>query len=798
MRFRMLAALLAAMLVGVPALAQEQSGSIQGVVKDPQGAVLPGATVEAKNPTTGATTAVTTNSGGIYRFPALPPGVYDVSATLQGFQAGKPIPAVVELGKNLAIDIVLSLAGVQESVTVTSESSPLIDTKANATYATITKETIERIPKGRDFATILRQAPGAQQESKAGNCGAACAIQIDGASGSENRFIIDGMDTTNLRDGRSGKTMLLDFVDEVVVKSSGYNAEFGGATGGVVNVVTKSGNNAFHGQAGTYYTNDGWDGKRRPSLRFNPFDSNVGETGLVTRDDGQQYYSPLGDVGGPIFKSRLWFYGSGAYTKTNNERDAIFRTDITKTNRHFEWWSDTKYLNYKVTNQISNNLRLMFSGSNQRNANRGTAPTLQPDNALPIPANSVYPSGVPSLGMTTSTFDANADGSINQTAFNNRWVNQGGNQLNDVYTANADWVIRPTFFVNVSAGSYHTDDTTPAEFRGNQIRHNFGNANSDSVMTAAGFPTVPSQFQQPNGYNDVISSSGRVRDIYTRRFFNANATVFKTMLGQHAFKTGMRFERFANDVLDGNAQPVIELHWGQKYTDTNGVTQAGRYGYYIVNQTGTIGQVHSNNYAFWVQDSWDIHSRVTLNLGVRAENEYIPSYKDKTEFPDALDIKFKFKDKIAPRLGFAYDIKGNGKWKAFGSYGWYYDITKLELPRGSFGGDHWVNYYWTLETADFSTIQCGEGPTGCPGRYLESVDFRHSSNQIDPGFEAYFNRPGMTGIDPNLKPVKQGEWTTGLEHELRPTMSVGVRYVHKWLFRTIEDVGVFFQGPRSI
>ena len=87
----------------------------------------------------------------------------------------------------------------------------------------------------------------------------------------------------------------------------------------------------------------------------------------------------------------------------------------------------------------------------------------------------------------------------------------------------------------------------------------------------------------------------------------------------------------------------------------------------------------------------------------------------KTEFPDALDIKFDFKDKIAPRLGFAYDIKGDGKWKAFGSYGWYYDITKLELPRGLFGGDHWVNYYWTLDTADFNSIQCGEGTDRLPG-----------------------------------------------------------------------------------
>ena len=100
-----------------------------------------------------------------------------------------------------------------EAVTVTAEASPLIDTKGNSASTSMSKETIDRMPKGRDFTSILRQAPGAQQEGKAGG------TQIDGASGSENRFIIDGMDTTNLQNGTSGKTMLLDFVDEVQVKS---------------------------------------------------------------------------------------------------------------------------------------------------------------------------------------------------------------------------------------------------------------------------------------------------------------------------------------------------------------------------------------------------------------------------------------------------------------------------------------------------------------------------------------------------------------------------------------------------
>src|SRR5687768_3022829 len=208
-----------------PAAAQEQTGSIQGVVKDASGAVLPGVTVEARSPAAVGISTAVTNEDGVYRFPALPPGVYELTANLQGFTASVVKNAMVELGKQLTVDHSMRLAGVTETVTVTGEP-PIVDTKSNATFSTISRESIERIPKGRDFTSILATAPGAQNESKSGG------TQIDGASGSENRFIIDGVDTTNLRTGVSGKTMLLDFVQEVQVKSSGYNAEFGGATGG--------------------------------------------------------------------------------------------------------------------------------------------------------------------------------------------------------------------------------------------------------------------------------------------------------------------------------------------------------------------------------------------------------------------------------------------------------------------------------------------------------------------------------------------------------------------------------------
>src|SRR4029079_8702932 len=526
---------------------------------------------------------------------ALPPGIYEVSANLQSFVPAKVSDAVVTLGKLLTIDLTLKLAGVSESVTVTGES-PLIDVKQAATFATIQRETIERMPKGRDFQTILTTRPGAQDEAKSGG------IQVDGASGSENRFIIDGMDTTNMRDGTSGKVMLLDFINEVQVKSSGYAAEYGGTTGGVINVLTKSGSNQFHGQAGTYYQNDSFYGDRRPSSRFRPFapsDFTKRQSGMLAPDAGWTYWSPLGDFGGPIMHDKLWFYAGVGYTKNNFDRDATFYTDPSKTVRHFEWWNDSKYYNYNVSTQLSNNLRLKFSASNQRDANRGSAPgiltgtSIEPDNGGLIPANSVYPNGVDSKGITRSTFDMNPDGSINQAAYDARWVKTGGNGTNDTYTGNMDWVIKPTFFVNLSGGSYRTNSTTPPEFRGDQIVHTFSNTNVDSEMIKNGFPTVPTQFQQATGYSDNRSNRGTVRNIFTRAYFNANATYFKSMKGQHTFKTGMRFERFGNDVLDGAALPAISLFWGQTYTNPDtGATSTGKYGYYTLNQTGTIGKVN--------------------------------------------------------------------------------------------------------------------------------------------------------------------------------------------------------------
>ena len=180
-------------------------------MKDSQGGALVGAAVTAKS-VAGATVEAVTDATGTYRFVALSPGRYEVTAILAGFGPARVGNVDLRLGQVLSINLTLTPGGVTETVQVVGES-PLIDVRQSARATNLRAEDIEKMPKGRDFTSLVTQAPGANQETKSGG------ISIDGASAAENRFIIDGAETTDIRYGTSGKRLITDFVDEVQVKS---------------------------------------------------------------------------------------------------------------------------------------------------------------------------------------------------------------------------------------------------------------------------------------------------------------------------------------------------------------------------------------------------------------------------------------------------------------------------------------------------------------------------------------------------------------------------------------------------
>jgi outer membrane receptor protein involved in Fe transport len=247
-------------------------------------------------------------------------------------------------------------------------------------------------------------------------------------------------------------------------------------------------------------------------------------------------------------------------------------------------------------------------------------------------------------------------------------------------------------------------------------------------------------------------------------------------------KAGVQFEHIVNDVLSGDQAPTVQLFWGAAYPLPNGQRVQGPYGYYNIEELYTQGNIHANSLGLFVQDAWTVNNRLTLNVGIRAENQDVPSYR-----PENPGVHFNFGDQVGPRVGFAWDPRGDAKWKVYGSWGMFYDELKLTIGRVMFGADRWVNYYYTLDTGNWPSIDCNYPPTNCPGTFITTADFRPIANQ-----------PGHSLVDPQLRPTQTEEFTLGVDHEISPTMSAGVRVVRKWADYVIESVCQFVPGVDSL
>jgi outer membrane receptor for ferrienterochelin and colicin len=678
-----------------------------------------------------------------------------VTATLQGFVSASVSDAVVTLGKNLSIELVLKVGGLSEQVVVTGES-PIIDVKANAVTASVDSELIALIPKGRGLVSVLTQIPGTNNENRGGG------LMIDGASGSENRFVVDGVDRTNARTGTataigatngSGGTevVMQDFIEEVQVKQSGWNAEYRAALGGVVNAVTKSGSNSFHGSAGTYYTSNSWLGDIRRTLRSVPTDASKAEYIQTPRDESHQTDAVL-SLGGPIKKDKIWFFAGYAPQYYPAERTVTWVTPGTfpATQTFNNGNPNNKVGNYNVTSQLANSLRARFTGNNETQKGALTLPGIEPNGT-----------------STTSAATYNP----RSTVFTHQYSN--------AYSGIIDWVATPKTYLNVTAGfiGYGLNSDGGDYYHG--TRRTF-------TTTNVGQAGVPAEFQNVSGYAENASNSFTVADNYTRFNLSADVTRFAHWKGDHSIKIGGLYERIGNFADLGQQNVNIAFNWNATLVTTQNVPVTGTYGYFIASRQYTDGDINETNLSFFAQDQWTVNSKLTVNYGVRLEKEEIPSYN-----PNAPGVNFGWGDKIAPRVGFAYDVMGDGKWKAYGSYGLFFDTMKLELPRGAWGGEKWVSNYYTLDTPDWKSIDCkGENAEGgCNGgKYIESINFRHTSNE-----------PGSTigKIDPNLEPTQKHEYTVGLDRELAARMAVGFRYVHKGWDQTIDDIGVCAPGSQT-
>ena len=245
-----LIAVILATCLSIPA--QETTAAVQGTIKDPTGGAVPNATVEIEGSALIGTHKIQTDSTGTYRFAQLPPGDYTITVTASGFAVTKQASIRLDVGRQPSVDFKLQVGGVSQVVEV-SAAAPLVDVTQSKVAVDVEKTVIDNIPKGRSFQSLISFAPGARMEPlQGGRNDKNNSFQVDGASDAENVYMVDGVNMTDAQSGGVGKGFQIDFIETVQIKSTGTDAEYGGALGGVVNAVPKRGSNEWHGALLTY------------------------------------------------------------------------------------------------------------------------------------------------------------------------------------------------------------------------------------------------------------------------------------------------------------------------------------------------------------------------------------------------------------------------------------------------------------------------------------------------------------------------------------------------------------------
>ncbi len=733
-----------ALILMCGALSAQAVGSrIMGVVTTSDGTPLPGVTVKATSPRMVGESVAVTDQNGTYRFLALSPGVFRLTYTLDGFQT------LVREGINLAVEqtlninVSLELGQISESIVVTG--APLIDVRSTAKGMTMTKEVFQSLPKGRNFDSLITAIPGVSTEPMLGG------TSVDGATGLENVYYVDGADTTNIVTGASGQSVSFDFVDEVQVKTSGYQAEFGGSLGGVINVVTRSGGNVFRGEIIGYYSGAPLRADYTDLLFLNL--QNSREYKYYTYDE---YYGKDNDhriegglnLGGFILKDKIWFFGSFMPVFYSNTRTTTYLSGLEK-----DWKRSEQSMNWqaKITAQPLKNLRLAASAVNNFWKYKGDLSTII-GNPNPAISNDDYGFSYPRLSGNFS----------------------------------ADLTVGNNLMVGLRAGFFRSERTNQLVQPPDEPCFQFLTEAPGGYFqtTNVGLLDVPAAYQRPTGFMNYSRGNAYVnkKRLDERMSIGADFSYFLNLGGEHSWKAGIQFVRQGQDYDNTAKGPILFFAWDRDFIAYGTNYGRGTYGYYGVRNndvTGPFGdfyKAYSNRWALYIQDSWTISNRLTLNFGVRTESEYIPSYATGTDKENFKPIEWGFGDKIAPRFGFVWDALGNADLKIFGSAGIFYDVMKLSMAAGSYGGFKWRSAYYALDTYEWDKI----GVNGYfPGRQLLG-----DGNTFD------FRPVSFDTTDPDMKPMSQLEIALGAEKRVADNISFSARLVHKKLLWAIEDIGV--------
>ncbi|HEX6278744.1 MAG TPA: TonB-dependent receptor, partial [Pyrinomonadaceae bacterium] len=628
------------------AFGQGTTGSIEGTITDRNNAVVPNATVtvESTGTTAGYNRTVTANANGYVNIPNMPPGTYRVTVRATNF-ADKVVNVNVVVDRAASINTALEVAGTTVDVDVVADSNVQVDITDTKIDTNITKQIIDSLPRGTNFSSLLKIAPNVRPEANAGG------FQIDGASGSENVFVIDGQEVTNFATGSldSNNNLPYELLQEVQIKSTGFEAEYGGATGGVINAITAGGNNAFRGNFGISFRASELQG--RPNLVLNQYGTAAGQFDYFrpNKDGGTDFF-PVASFSGPIVKNKVWFKADYApqFFETNRRND-YYDTDAPDRaivmSETFRAKTRREYAFARIDAQPISSLRLFGTFLWNPVINDGLLP------------GSTEGLSVSSPNISPETYSL-----------------RGGRRNSNSYNGQATWTPNNWMVLNFRHGR---------SFQ-NEKLGSYGLTSSQRFGVSTGSPINPcdqASFNWPGtvpycrGFN-TGSNDITVYDVSTRTTYDADATfVGLNAGGRHNIKVGYQRNELFNDVDSGyTSSGYTLLYIGLPLVNASGLQGLPLCDFQNINpndttcslgaarliRIGTAGKASSDNDAIFAQDSWQIANRLTINFGVRFENEIVPSFGDPAT---TVDIKFGWGDKIAPRFGAAYDLTGDGKTK---------------------------------------------------------------------------------------------------------------------------------------
>lgn len=697
------------MLIASVAMAQTSTtGALVGRVTDASGPV-PGVTIELRSPALQGTKVAVTDANGEFRVSLLPPGQYSLSAALEGYAPLKQADITVGLNRTVTLELEMKPAGVSETITVTAQA-PVVDVTSTQTGANVTAETIESLPLARDFYAVAQVAPGTSTD--------AAGTTVYGSTGAENQYVIDGLNTTGVELGTAAKTLNFDFIQEVQVITGGLPAEYGRVTGGVVNAITKSGGNEFKGDlfaygAGGSLQSDNGTASDRPAT-------------TTTVDETSKEVDFGFNAGGYIIRDRLWFFG--AYNRVN-------QTDTHSIIRDLQGAPGSPAPGAELDEDITRDLyagKLTWQAAASHNVTLSVLgdPT-DYDGAL----GTYF-----AIAGPPTTFEGNAT-----TGGNDAILRYSG-----VY--GQDWL------ANATAGTHHEETfiTGPGKSMANYIDQTVEAGRPQPVSGGFGF------HQDQEFDRDIVK-------LDVTRY-----------LGRHELKVGADREMLSayNENWNGGAGQRIYIRQNDNLisaTNPGGIYYRHRYyindqapGFdpddpttWVINTPLTSSPETTNTSAF-LQDSWKITPYVTLNAGVRWEQQEIGDRFG----ADAVVLD----DMYAPRLGFIWDVAKNGRSKLFANYGRFYESIPMDINIRAFGGE------------------------------LQAFSYNFSPDPNDIAPDPFFNpsRPGTgiprntvtggaTPVDPDLKGQYVDEMVLGYEYELANNVAVGVQGTYRKLGRVVED-----------